>query len=89
MDENDRYGFIDKTGKMVIPCQWEQMGYSFKDGLMEVMNDNFKHGFIDMTGKVVIPCQWKKVTPFDKGIAKVMDGDGIWHRIDKTGKIIE
>ena len=61
LDKNiDKYGFIDETSKVVIPCQWEFVGY-FTEGLAAVMDEHGKFGFIDKTGKVVIPCQWEWV----------------------------
>jgi len=87
-DANDRCGFIDKTGKLVIPCQWKSAWY-FSEGLAKVQDANGKWGFIDKTGKVVIPCQWKDAFPFREGLASVQDANGKWHKIDKTGKVVE
>ena len=35
LDANDKWGFIDETGKVVIPCQWKSIG-TFRDGLAYV-----------------------------------------------------
>ena len=48
-----------------------------------------KWGFINKTGKLVIPCQWKDAFPFFEGLAEVKDANGKWHKIDKTGKVVE
>ena len=33
MDANGKVGFIDKNGKVVIPCKWESVGdpYDYDD----------------------------------------------------------
>ena len=51
-DDNDKCGFIDKTGKLVIPCQWK-FAWDFYKGLAEVQDANDKRFKIDKTGKVV------------------------------------
>lgn len=49
-----KYGFIDKSGKEVVPFKYDDAGYNFEDGIIKVKL-NAKYGFIDETGKVVIP----------------------------------
>ena len=44
-DDNWRCGFIDKTGKLVIPCKWIS-ARSFSEGLAAVTDDNKKCGYI-------------------------------------------
>ncbi|MBO7522558.1 MAG: WG repeat-containing protein, partial [Bacteroidales bacterium] len=46
-------GFIDNTGKEVVPCQYED-AYDFSEGLAAVKNKNDLWGFIDETGKEVV-----------------------------------
>ena len=48
---NDKNGFIDKIGKVVIEPKYPD-AESFSEGLARVLKDKF--GFIDKTGKVVI-----------------------------------
>ena len=45
-------GYMDKTGKEVIPCQFDQ-AYDFKEGLARVEKKK-TFSFIDKTGKTVI-----------------------------------
>ena len=51
-DKNGKYGFVDKTGNLVIPCQWEWAG-GFKNGKARVGDNNGKAFYIDKTGKKV------------------------------------
>ena len=88
MIETNTYLKFDKTGKVVIPCQWPDAGF-FREGLADVKDANGKWGYIDKTGKVVIPYQWKEAGYFYNGRAKVKDSNDNEHYIDKTGKIIK
>ena len=49
---NGKYGFIDKTGREVIPCKYEAAG-EFSEGLAAVKL-NGKYGFIDKKGKPLL-----------------------------------
>jgi len=78
-------GYIDKTGKLVIPCEWDSAG-TFDEGLASV-TQNGKAGYIDKTGKLVIPCEWDSAGFFTEGLARVKQ-NGKWGYIDKTGKLV-
>jgi hypothetical protein len=89
-----RYGFIDKTGRVVIEPQWEEVR-AFREGLAPVKRDG-KIGFIDKTGRVAIEPQWEEdsgwhgfdffFTDFNEGLARVKR-DGKYGFIDKTGRV--
>ena len=82
---NDKYGFVDKTGKEVIPLKYEY-AYSFREGLALVkLND--KYGFVDKTGKEVIPLKYEDANSFIEGLARVQL-KGKYGFVDKTGKEI-
>ncbi|MFH5163641.1 WG repeat-containing protein [Campylobacter coli] len=49
---NRKYGFIDKSGKIVIEPKFDGVG-NFSEGLAKVKL-NGKYGFIDKSGKIVI-----------------------------------
>lgn len=51
-DANENWGFIDKTGKVVISCKWKN-AHNFSDGLAAVQDVQGKWGYINKTGKVV------------------------------------
>ncbi len=79
-------GYIDKTGREVIPCQYKE-GYSFSDGLAPVKIDQ-KYGYIDRTGTLVIPATFDNAFNFSDGYAVVMLNDKKYVYIDKRGAII-
>ncbi len=76
-----KWGYIDKTGKEVIPCQYIYAA-PFSEGMaavrVEIGKDEtygfpiYKYGFIDKTGKEVIPCQYHDVGSFSGGLAAVL-----------------
>lgn len=78
-------GLIDKTGKLVVPLQWEQV-HLFSEGLTAV-KQNGKWGFIDEKGNYAIEPQWEDAAEFHKGLAAV-ERNGKWGAIDKTGKVV-
>lgn len=55
-ETNGKWGFIDATGKFVIPPQFELASW-FSEGLAAVRL-NGKWGFIDASGRFVIPAQF-------------------------------
>jgi hypothetical protein len=84
--KDNKWGFIDKTGKEIIPCIFENI-QEFSDGLARVSKDE-KWGFIDKTGTEVIPCIYTGTGEFSEGLAARRSKDGKWGFIDKTGKEI-
>lgn len=83
-----RYGYIDQTGKLVIPCRWKDAS-PFSEGMASVMDETYRWGFIDTKGDVTIPCKWRAAEPFSDGVSKVKDYDNKWLQIDKTGKVLD
>ena len=81
------YGFVDKTGEIVIPCQWND-AHNFKEGLAQIKDKNKKWGYIDSTGIIVIPCQWIHTESFCEGRACVKDDQERYGFINKAGKVI-
>lgn len=65
-----RFGFIDKTGKEVIPVQYESGG-EFHEGLAAVRVDG-KYGYIDKDGTVIVPFRYDAASDFQDGMARVM-----------------
>ena len=63
------WGYVDRTGKVVIPAQFAE-GRDFADGMAAVkIKDNW--GYIDRTGKVVITPQFAAGRRFADGMAAV------------------
>ena len=83
---NERAGFIDRSGKIVIEPQFED-AQNFSEGTAPVKIKD-KWGFIDELGKIVIEPNFDMVfRPFHEGITEVRVGQK-WGFIDNTGKFI-
>lgn len=80
----NKYGFIDNTGKEVIPPKYDFGIKSFSEGL-SVVYLNKKAGFIDITGKEVIPLKYEEIQSFSEGFA-LAKLNGKWGFIDKSNK---
>ncbi|HEX7316285.1 MAG TPA: WG repeat-containing protein [Pyrinomonadaceae bacterium] len=76
-------GFIDRSGKTVIPIKYESAG-SFSEELAGVCLGG-RCGFIDKAGHQVIPMKFEDISNFRKGLAGVQL-NGKWGFIDRTGK---
>ena len=89
VEQGDKYGFMDKTGRVVIPCIWDD-AYSFEEGLSTVQDESGRYGCIDTRGKLVIPCVYDDPLCFSDGIGTISgdDEDGGSYLIDKTGRKI-
>lgn len=89
------YGFIDKTGKLVIPMVHEKSGgydpiFGFKEGLCPTLK-----GYIDIKGNLVIGYKagMGAATFFQNGLATLCifeekEDYFTYNLIDKTGKIL-
>lgn len=53
IEQNGKQGFIDSTGKIVIPPKFAWVG-NFNDGLALVSNDT-TYGYINQDGELIIP----------------------------------
>ncbi|MFH1515247.1 MAG: WG repeat-containing protein, partial [bacterium] len=88
-----KYGFIDKTGKIVINPQFDETWHFSEDLAPVIIGDieSGKWGFIDKTGKFVINPQFDWARDFLDGLAwariggEGFLGTGKWGVIDKTG----
>ena len=86
-----RYGFVDKTGKFVVPMEYEYAYIGFSSGMASVSKDG-KWYMIDTTGKTAFECEegWY-VSPFSGNAAPIRHRVGEkdkYNLIDKTGKLI-
>lgn len=81
----DAFGFLDKTGNLVIEPRFNRAD-NFSEGLCHVQI-NEKWGYIDKTGRIVIEPKYEWAEKFSEGLGRVTI-DGEIGFIDKTGKMI-
>src|SRR5919199_481004 len=101
--EGNRLGYIDQTGKVVIPPQFaghesgafslhDAIAFGFHDGLAPA-NMGKQWGYINVSGQFVISPQFDHAQPFVEGLAAVEFRRGnaypsLWGYIDKTGELV-
>src|SRR5882724_4496283 len=98
VEKDSQWGFIDRTGKIVIPLQFDGAN-DFHEGLA-LVTTNGKKLFIDQTGLVLITPQFDIIHDFFEGVAAVNIGEtripnlglisnpGKWGYIDRAGKLV-
>ena len=82
----DKFGFIDKTGRMVLPEQYGVLSGDFSEGLAGVCVQS-GCGYIDQKGTMIIPAQYRITEPFRQGLAEVHTTRAIGY-IDHQGKYV-
>jgi hypothetical protein len=88
--QGGKWGYIDGSGKFVIPPEWD-------DGAVSKVDDAIgpypvcragKWGFADRAGKLVIPLEWDFTAMFDEsGLAQVASSKG-YGFVDRTGRVV-
>jgi len=96
VDKHGKAGYIDHTGKIVIPLKFDD-AWPFSEGLAPVrIGEDW--GYIDKTGRVVIKPQFFSARNFSQGFSEVgiywegrriIDSTiGYYSLIDKSGRVI-
>jgi len=85
MTRHSKWGFIDRTGRLVIAGPFEEV-LRFSGGLAPV-KQNGLWGFVDTAGAFRIPAQFAGANIFRGDLASVKLGDK-WGFIDRTGKFV-
>ncbi len=86
VEQNNKFGFMDKTGKPVIPARYDDAG-PFSEGLAAVKIGG-QYGYIDRSGKMVIPPRFKEAASFAEGLAAVTLNGSQGGFIDTSGKLV-
>lgn len=84
--KDGRFGFIDKTGKTVIPFEY-QFAYPFNQHNQALVLKNGKYGVIDKTGKIIVSLNYANAYQFGEGLIVLQDNDRKWQVVDGMGKI--
>jgi len=87
-DDDKKVGFVDETGKLVIPCQYVSHSY-FCDGLVKVQEaETYKIGYINKKGETIIPFVYRKGGDFENGLAMVSSDNGLWGAINQKNMVV-
>lgn len=95
--ENEKWGFIDMTGKVVIPCKYAD-AWNFCEGLALVYmdtpyeNDNAKWGVVDTKGNLLFTKKFSDVEPdgfrYSEGLLVAKKHDKMV-LLDKEGNVVK
>ncbi len=85
-------GFIDRTGKEVVPCTFYNM-FPFSENLAHYLNkqEDGKYGVINRKGEIIVQPQYDGIEDFKNGMAVVSKTTGEQTKygyIDNTGKAV-
>ena len=80
---NNRYGFMNIAGEVVVPNDFDFTGY-FQEGLAVVVKGE-KFGFINKRGELQIPCMYTSAGDFIDGLAIIELNDKLGV-IDRNGR---
>ncbi|MDI6782869.1 MAG: WG repeat-containing protein, partial [bacterium] len=89
--KDGKFGYIDRTGRIVIQPQFEDAEWFQTEEPMPVKFKRFfgllpsKWGYIDRTGKIIIKQQFEGAGNFSEGLASVYI-KGLWGLIDTKGQ---
>jgi len=88
-----KWGYIDKTGKVVIDFIFKNEPSAFKDGRAFIKGNNGNYGIIDTSGKVIVEPKYNNIFPFEGGITTANYIDEKWQShyeiIDANGKVLK
>ncbi len=86
-----RYGFIDRTGRMVIAPKYDY-AHEFSEGVLSVRmrgkgDDRRLFGYVNTKGHVVIPARYVSAGRFANGMAKIMGDNSLYGYITTDGTL--
>lgn len=84
--QNNKYGFCDRNGRVVIPAIYEQTAQFHKSGYAQII-ENGKYGLINQNGEVVVPTIYDRVGFFE-GKAAIVKKDGKYGLVDRSGNVV-
>ena len=88
VQKNGKWGYINTTGKEVIPCQYTYDTVGAFSGEMAAVQKNGKWGYINIKGEEAIPVSIEalRANDFANGLAVIISDENSFYVIDKSGK---
>lgn len=95
LGKEGKWGFLDRSGKVVVKPQFTSLAindkrpslHPFNDGLAAVGTEK-GWGYINKEGDVVIPFDFVYAGPFKNGEARVNSAEKGWFYIDTSGECV-
>jgi WG containing repeat len=87
--QNDKWGYINREGKTVIPFRRAYSAGPFNEGIAVLKYDNGTAKYIDQKGKIVRSVYEERGHRygFENGLG-LISARGKWGYIDRTGKVV-
>lgn len=85
VEQDGRWGYIDRTGQVVIEPTFER-AWAFVDG-RALVRESGRFGFVDSSGQVVVEPTYRDAWHFSNGLAPVQQ-DSLWGFIDRSGNLV-
>lgn len=82
VEKDSKWGIVDKNGDYVVPCKYDNIAPSIKDGVVPFRINN-KYGIVSISGRELITA-YDAINVFSEGLAWV-EKDGKRGYIDKEG----
>ncbi|MBQ7917009.1 MAG: WG repeat-containing protein [Firmicutes bacterium] len=91
--KSHKVGYMDKTGRLLVKCEWDAMFNNFHDGLAQVWKMILmfpKEGFINTKGEMVIKKRWERAGDFHEGLAwiRAKGKYDVYNYINKNGTTV-
>lgn len=85
----DKWGYVDQTGTLVIPCRYDG-AKDMREGRAAVRIGSPETGerfWIDQAGNRLFDYPWEGASSYSRGVALVQK-DGLWGLIDRDGNVL-
>ena len=83
--EGGKYGVVDATGEIVIPCVADELG-EIGDGLVVITIENKGHSLVDMEQNIIVPAfRYSKIGNFHEGMG-MFKSEGYYGFLNTRGK---
>lgn len=86
--ESGKYGFIDKSGKVIVEPLYSMVMYSC-EGILRVRAEDKLYGYFKVDGTPLTDCIFTSATTFSGGTALVRTEEGYYHINNKGEAITE
>lgn len=83
--KNTKYGFVNRSGKLVIPIQFDNNS-DFQNSGLALVEKNHKFGFIDKADNEIIPLNYQDASDSTLDSLVVLNKKGKWAFFDSFGK---
>lgn len=80
-------GVIDSSGKIIVPCVWDNAHISSDGSTIRICKDGL-WGFADSLGKIICQPKFLFIEAFKGGLARVSMPEGKWGAINERGKFV-